>query len=505
VITNGWSRTVPSLNETFASRLELLGLRIPELFLPKPSVERRSWSVVACDQYTSDNDYWNTVESTVAGSPSTLRLVLPEIYLGSPDVPDRVRAIHAAMGNYLEQGILESQGECAVYVRRTTARSGLREGLVIAVDLERYDYSSGSKSLIRATEGTIVDRIPPRLAVRRDAPLELPHIMVLVEDAERQLIEGLGARRGKLHKLYDVELMQQGGHLEGYRLDKEADIDGLLTRLGELLERAKQRQHTEQPLFWAMGDGNHSLATAKANWEQVKQARVAAGHTTELADHPARFALVEIVNVYSTGLRFEPIHRVIFTDRTEAALLTRGASQIYVSLGDPNDDGSVAVRVYHKPLVLLIWIGAVVTALLFTVGKFLIGFYIGRSGVTSGFGAAGSLVVLLLWVYYSAQVFLMGAEFTWAYSLTFGSRRDQPVPMAAPVIPSQATTGRPEPHMIGAKEAAAEELDEKHKDGLYSASPDDSLFRMLAVCPSCSRRSSFTTPLRPGQSLWLLG
>jgi len=307
---------VPSLNETFASRLELLGLRIPELFLPKPSVELRSWSVVACDQYTSDNDYWNTVESTVAGSPSTLRLVLPEIYLGSPDVPDRVRSIHAAMDNYLEQGVLEPQGECAVYVRRTTARSGLREGLVVAVDLERYDYSRGSKSLIRATEGTIVDRIPPRLAVRRDAPLELPHIMVLVEDAERQLIEGLGARRDELHKLYDVELMQQGGHLEGYRLDQAADINGLLSRLSELLERAKQQQQTEQPLFWAMGDGNHSLATAKANWEQVKQALVATGRTTELTDHPARFALVEIVNVYSTGLRFEPIHRVIFTDRT---------------------------------------------------------------------------------------------------------------------------------------------------------------------------------------------
>jgi hypothetical protein len=307
---------VPSLNETFASRLELLGLRIPELFLPKSSVERRSWSVVACDQYTSDNDYWSAVESTVAAAPSTLRLVLPEIYLGSPDVSDRVRSIHAAMSKYLEQGILEPQGECMVYVRRTTARSGLREGLVVAVDLERYDYSPGSKSLIRATEGTIVDRIPPRLAVRRDAPLELPHIMVLVEDAECQLIEGLGARRGEFHKLYDVELMQQGGHLEGYRLDKEADIDGLLTRLGELLERAKQRQHTEQPLFWAMGDGNHSLATAKANWEQVKQALVAASCTTELADHPARFALVEIVNVYSTGLRFEPIHRVIFTERT---------------------------------------------------------------------------------------------------------------------------------------------------------------------------------------------
>jgi hypothetical protein len=307
---------VPNLNQKFASRLERLGVRIPEILLPNPSVELRSWSVVACDQYTSDSHYWNTVEATVGNSPSTLRLVLPEIYLGSPEVPARVRAIHASMSEYLQKNTLESKGECVVYVRRTTERSGLREGLVIAVDLERYDYSRGSKSLIRATEGTIVDRIPPRLAVRQEAPLELPHIMVLVEDAERRLIEGLGARRSEFQKLYQVELMQNGGQLEGYRIDREADIDSLLTSLTDMLEQSKQRQHTDEPLFWAMGDGNHSLATAKAKWEQAKQKLLTAGRGSELADHPARFALVEIVNVYSAGLRFEPIHRVIFTSRT---------------------------------------------------------------------------------------------------------------------------------------------------------------------------------------------
>jgi hypothetical protein len=306
---------VPSLNDTFASRLELLGLRIPEIILPNPDVELHSWAVVACDQYTSDQEYWNVVEAAVGPAPSALGLVLPEIYLGRSDVPARVRGIHARMSEYLERGVLVSKGECAVYVRRTTARSGLREGLVLAVDLERYDYSRGSKSLIRATEGTIVDRIPPRMAVRRPAPIELPHIMVLVEDPEHRLIEELGARRSELERLYDLELMQDGGHLEGYRVDKEEDIDQLLTCLVGLHEQAKFRQHSDDPLFWAMGDGNHSLATAKANWEEVKRFLAQAGRASETADHPARWALVEIVNVYSTGLRFEPIHRVFFSSR----------------------------------------------------------------------------------------------------------------------------------------------------------------------------------------------
>lgn len=306
---------MPSLNETFASRLQTLGLRIPEIYLPNPSVDLRSWAVVACDQYTSDQAYWSAVEAKVGTQPSTLRIVLPEIYLGRADVPKRVEVIHERMAEYLGNGVLQSKGECIVYVRRTTAKSGLREGLVVALDLERYDYSRGSKSLVRATEGTIVDRIPPRLLVRRKAPLEVPHIMVLVEDRERKLIENFGKRRDQFEKLYDLELMQEGGRLEGYRIDQPAELEQLLAQLLEHHAQAKQRQHTDQPLFWAMGDGNHSLATAKANWEEVKRELSESGHQDEVASHPARWALVEIVNVYSSGLRFEPIHRVIFTSR----------------------------------------------------------------------------------------------------------------------------------------------------------------------------------------------
>ena len=173
-----------SLNATYESRLARLGLRIPELFLPAPGVDLSRWAVVACDQYTSDRGYWADVEAVVGEAPSTLRLILPEVYLRDSDVGGRVQRIHASMRDYLDQGVLRPLGESLVYVRRTTAHSGLREGLVIAFDLERFDYGSGSTSLIRSTEGTIVERIPPRLAVRRAAPLELPHIMVLLDDPE---------------------------------------------------------------------------------------------------------------------------------------------------------------------------------------------------------------------------------------------------------------------------------------------------------------------------------
>lgn len=321
---------MPSLNSTHSSQLNRLGLRIPEILLPT-DVDLRTWAVVACDQYTSDEDYWRAVEVSVGSAPSALRLVLPEIYLGRPDVPERVQRIHQSMTQYLKDGVLESKGECAVYVRRTTARSGLREGLVMAVDLERYDYSRGSKSLIRATEGTIVDRIPPRLAVRRQAPLELPHIMVLVEDAERKLIEGLGERRNQFQRLYDVDLMQGGGKLEGYRIDGE-ELERLLLQLVGLLEAAKVRQHTEEPLFWAMGDGNHSLATAKANWEEVKRDLGNSADATMIANHPARWALVELVNVYSTGLRFEPIHRVVFSSKAPELASVLGHDETVRSL-----------------------------------------------------------------------------------------------------------------------------------------------------------------------------
>ncbi len=320
-------------NQIFGPRLTQLGLHIPQILLPRPDIPLDRWAVVACDQYTSDQAYWDAVNQVVGEAPSTLRLILPELYLGGTEVPERVRQIQENMQAYLEGGVLASQGECLIYVRRTTEHSGLREGLVIALDLERYDYSPGSLSLIRATEGTIVERIPPRLAIRRPAPLEVPHIMVLLEDPTCQLIEGLGTKRHELTQLYDVELMQHGGRIEGYRLAEPAHLAALLDGLERALKDSKLRQGTEHPLFFAMGDGNHSLATAKAAWEAIKQEYQAEGQTAALAEHPARFALVELVNVYSPGLRFEPIHRVVFTEQltllTQSVLADPAFSRVF--------------------------------------------------------------------------------------------------------------------------------------------------------------------------------
>lgn len=327
---NTFATAVTSLNDTFAPRLERLGLRIPGIFLPAPDVDLRLWAVVACDQYTSDRAYWSAVEAEIGLAPSALSLILPEILLGQPDVPERVVRIHAAMHHYLEHRVVVPRGECCVYVRRSTAHSGLREGLVVAIDLDRYDYSPGSKSLVRATEATIVDRIPPRLAVRRGAPLELPHIMVLVDDPEHRLIESWSDIRSELPLLYDTGLMQNGGHVEGRRIDSPEHLGEILGILEDLEARARRSQGTDQPLFWAMGDGNHSLATAKANWEEVRVSLRAAGESeSSIAAHPARHALVEIVNIHSPGLRFEPIHRAFFSARrTELPGLLRQSSSV---------------------------------------------------------------------------------------------------------------------------------------------------------------------------------
>jgi hypothetical protein len=301
-----------SLNDTHAKTLERLGLTLPDILLPKSGTDLAKWAVVACDQYTSDHAYWKAVEEIVADAPSTLRITLPEIFLESPDVPSRIEQIHAAMADYQARGILESQGPSIVYVKRTTEHSGTREGLVMACDLERYDFARDSKSLYRATEGTIVDRIPPRLAVRRAAPLELPHIMILIDDAKCAVIEALATRTAEFTPVYDVDLMQNGGKLQGWKLSDSA-IGEVLGKLEALLEATIAVQG-ETPLFWAMGDGNHSLATAKARWEEIKKELEAAGESQDsILAHPARFALAEIVNIHSPGLFFEPIHRAVFT------------------------------------------------------------------------------------------------------------------------------------------------------------------------------------------------
>lgn len=279
-----------------------------DILLPKLSSEGMTkWSVVACDQYTGEPEYWAMTAQIAGNSPSALNLILPEVYLEQPDAEQRIKAINAAMDKYLSDGLFEEHKNCLIITRRTQADGRVRTGLVGAIDLEQYDYSKGSSSQVRATEATVASRIPPRVKIRKDAALELPHIMILIDDEEKTVIEPLEAKMDGMDKVYDFELMQNGGHLEGAVLS-EQDAAAALAALDKLADRdAFNKRYgldNEEVLLYAMGDGNHSLATAKECYEQKKRE---GSPDAELA----RYALVEIVNLHSPALEFEAIHRII--------------------------------------------------------------------------------------------------------------------------------------------------------------------------------------------------
>ncbi len=293
-------------------RYESAGIAVSEVLLPKAGTTLEKWAVVACDQYTSQPEYWQQVGRLVGDAPSTLRMIYPEVYLGDRDRDQRIAGIRESMSRYLDQGVLEPR-DGIVYVERQTGNR-VRKGLVLCVDLEAYDYTKGSASLIRATEGTILDRLPPRVAIREGAPLELPHIMVLIDDPDDTVIGQLSTRRDKLEPLYDFELMKGSGRVAGYLVGDRALEQQLVAALEQLADpaafSARYGLDRERPvLLHAMGDGNHSLATAKAIWEEIKQN---AGDAQAVLDSPARHALVELVNVHDPALSFEPIHRVLF-------------------------------------------------------------------------------------------------------------------------------------------------------------------------------------------------
>ena len=284
-----------------------IGVHIPPVLLPKSEIDLHKWSVIACDQFTSEPEYWHAVEDLVGDAPSTLNLIIPEVYLEGDDVPERIKKVQASMTEYLANDIFDAY-ENLILVERTVDGK-TRRGLVLALDLERYDYNKGSQSLIRATEGTIIDRLPPRMRVREGAKLELPHILVLIDDPEKTVIEPLAAAADKLKKVYDFDLMQGSGHLTGYAVTDTSLEAQAAASLGKLMSpevfAPKYGVDAEtSPLLFAMGDGNHSLATAKAIWEQVK------GEVG--MDSPLRYALVEIENIHDPALEFEPIHRVLF-------------------------------------------------------------------------------------------------------------------------------------------------------------------------------------------------
>jgi hypothetical protein len=296
-----------------------VAVMVPRVLLPKKGTDYYKWAVVACDQYTSQPAYWEDAKRIVGKSPSTLELILPEAYLEKPGEEERIKSIKEHMRSYLDSGVLEEKPQGFVLVTRTVEGT-VRTGLMLALDLEAYDYTKGSTTLIRATEGTIVSRIPPRLRIREGAPIELPHILVLIDDPDRTVIEPLTQKKQKLKRLYDTDLMLEGGHITGHLVDGEDDILGVLESLAALKDETRFSgiYGDHAPLLFAMGDGNHSFATAKANWEKIKQTL----DESERADHPARYALVEVVNVHDEGIVFEPIHRVVFGTSGNRAIET---------------------------------------------------------------------------------------------------------------------------------------------------------------------------------------
>ena len=273
-----------------------------DILIPK-DVDMQKWSVVACDQYTSEPEYWNEVEKTVGGAVSTFKITLPEIYLEEGGVAERIEKINATMLDYINREIFAEFKNSYIYLERTLADGSVRQGIVGMVDLEEYDFSKGSQSLVRATEGTVLERIPPRVKIRENASLELPHVMLLIDDKEHKIIEPLADM--KLRKIYDFELMQGGGHVRGYLVENADELDEKFAGLADK-EAFEERYGVlgKGVLQYAVGDGNHSLATAKTCWENLKAQGV--------KDHPARFALAEVVNLHSNSLKFEPIHRVVF-------------------------------------------------------------------------------------------------------------------------------------------------------------------------------------------------
>ncbi len=295
-----------------------LGFAPADILLPKEGTDMEKWAVIACDQFTSQPEYWQAVEKEAGASPSAYRLILPEAHLNAPDVDERIARINANMEQYLNDGVFRCFEDALIYTERTQTDGKIRHGLIGKVDLDCYDFTPGSGALIRATEGTVLDRIPPRVRVRKDAPIELPHIMVLIDDPERTVIEPLSAAVSDMTLLYDFDLMQGGGHIRGWLLDdaqKAAAAAALSTLSSPEVQEKKYGIKDAAPLLYAMGDGNHSLATAKQCFEDLKARLGDAAYAS-----PARYALVELVNNHDDALQFEPIHRVVFGTEPEAII-----------------------------------------------------------------------------------------------------------------------------------------------------------------------------------------
>lgn len=278
-----------------------------DILLPQ-GADLERWAVIACDQFTSDRAYWERVRKTAGDGPSTIHLILPEAELGSANEAETVKAINAAMEQYLREDVFAVYPQSYIYVERTLADGSIRPGLIGAVDLEAYDYNHGSVSPIRATEKTVLERIPPRQRVRKDAAIELPHVLMLCDDDKLQLIEPVQAIRDTLPKLYDFDLMEGGGHISGWLLQGDAAkaFDERLAAFSASVD-SKYPDLPGASVLLAVGDGNHSLATAKSCYEALK----AAHPGEDFSNHPARYSLVELENIHDPSLVFAPIHRIV--------------------------------------------------------------------------------------------------------------------------------------------------------------------------------------------------
>ena len=281
-----------------------------DILLPQKTIDMAQWSVIACDQFTSEPEYWKEVRQTVGKKPSTLDMIFPEVYLEQEDYEERLKNINASMTDYLGKKIFTEYKDAMIYVERTDSVGNVRAGIVGKIDLEQYDYSKKSTSLIRATEATVAERIPTRVEIRKNAVVEIPHIMLLIDDAGEYVIEPCKKEKQHLPLVYDFDLMMGGGHLCGYLLGTEEQerIQKALSFLADSKCFSDKYHVKDRPvLLFAVGDGNHSLAAAKEYYEQLK----AAHPDEDLSEHPARYALVEVVNLHSPALKFEAIHRIV--------------------------------------------------------------------------------------------------------------------------------------------------------------------------------------------------
>ena len=288
---------------------ERIGIRPAQILLPAAGVKPETWACIACDQYTSEPEYWEKAFAVAGDAPSAIRLLLPEYNLKNSE--SLIPQIHSTMADYLAQGLLTPAVNPGFILCERTIASGTRLGLVCAVDLEQYSFEKGSLPLIRPTEQTITDRLPPRLKIRRGAPVELTHIMILIDDPDRTVLEPLQADKAALRQVYDFDLMMNGGHLAGWAVDSAEKLAQVDRSLNALMDTKG-----EHPLLLAVGDGNHSLATAKAYWNEIREGLSEA----ERENHPARFALCEIVNIHDEALLFEPIYRIL-TGTTRSAVM----------------------------------------------------------------------------------------------------------------------------------------------------------------------------------------